>query len=343
MTIKQAYNLNEISIVPSATTDVVSRSQCSTRYIDGNLPLFIAPMCSVIDDNNFKKIKESGFNCIIPRTVDYVKRINFLKQGEWVAFGLREAEYISSNFENYFDTCTIKICIDQANGHMKKLLDVCKSLSSKRSDRIKIEIMTGNIANPESCKYYEGAGINYIRIGIGSGNVCTTSLQTGIHYPMASLIYDCRKVIDDNNLNIKLVADGGFENISQIIKALALGADYCMIGKIAAGFKESCGARGGVYCEYFGMSTQKAQILINEASLFKESDFHPKHSEGKVDKVNVICTANEWVSSFEHALKSAMSYTNRSDINEFIGSTKYPVKKHEFVIMSPVNKQFNDF
>ena len=61
---------------------------------------------------------------------------------------------------------------------------------------------------------------------------CTTSANASIHYPMASLIYECNRIKQDNAYDCKIVADGGFKNFADIIKALALGADYVMLGGI---------------------------------------------------------------------------------------------------------------
>ena len=80
----------------------------------------------------------------------------------------------------------LKICIDLANGHMKVLLNLVKSIKEKYGDKIKI--MTGNIANPKTYKSYEEAGVDYCRCSVGTGAGCITSSLTAIHYPIFSLL-----------------------------------------------------------------------------------------------------------------------------------------------------------
>jgi methylmalonyl-CoA mutase cobalamin-binding subunit len=233
-----------------------------------------------------------------------------------------------------FYNTVMKVCIDQANGHMQELLSVCRKFKDEFGD--KVLIMTGNVANPETYREYAKAGIDYIRLGIGTGNICTTSVQTGVHYPMASLIIDTYRVkkdiIDrggDDEWGYKLpkiIADGGFKSISQIIKALALGADYVMLGEIIAKSDEACEPLNDVYVrEYYGMSTEKAQFMINESSAFKKENFEPKHTEGIHKFIQVEYPINEWLKDFTHALRSSMSYLNIRDISLLMGNVDWEV------------------
>lgn len=168
---------------------------------------------------------------------------------------------------------------------------------------------------------------------------CTTSVQTGMHYPMGSLLIKLKEEKDFIKKAIelkanyksvpKIVADGGFKNIKQCVTALALGADFVMLGEILAKSEEACGQTIEGSCdnikdrEYFGMSTEKAQILVNNASLFKVEDFTPKHSEGQVKWVSVDYTLKEWEQDFEHALRSSMSYAGAKNLDEFIGRVNW--------------------
>ena len=246
--------------------------------------------------------------------------------------------YIYENLELQHFTVdkTIRLCIDQANGHMESLLKVCRDLKLRFSTNIKI--MTGNIANPYSYREYAKAGVDYVRAGIGGGNVCTTSVQTGIHYPMGSLLIKLNEERDYVKKSIelgarymstpKIIADGGFKRIDQCVKALALGADFVMLGEILAKSKEACGqilpaVGNDVFREYFGMSTGRAQRIVNDASLFKVDNFVPKHSEGQIKSVPVEYNLYDWLGDFEHALKSSMSYAGARLLKEYIGKVNW--------------------
>jgi hypothetical protein len=298
-------------------------------------------MASVVDKTNVKTLEAYGINVIVPRSVAWSDRVNFIKNGNWVAVGFKEAQLILENLK--IDSGKVRLCIDQADGHMKSLLDLCKNLKDKFGDRIKI--MTGNIANPVTYKRYAEAGIDYVRVGIGSGNVCTTTDQTGMHYPMGSLLIKLKNEKEKVKTSIststaspyksvpKIIADGGFNTVRQCVTAIALGADFVMLGKIIAKSEEACGTilhkatkRNKAIREYFGMSTEKAQILINDASILKQDNFIPKHTEGLVASVLVEYKLNDWLGDFEHALRSSMSYAGARNLEQYIGKVNWEVR-----------------
>lgn len=371
------YSLDEICLVPGRTSKVSSRSECEI-YKSDKLPLYVAPMASLIDAKNIDDFETCGFNTILPRTLDLELRMEMLSQGYTVAFGLKEAEHIFNrlgvlkvnNQLNYKP----HICIDQANGHMDDLLNLCRRFKELLG-RHGVWIMTGNIANPGAYYEYAKVGIDAVRIGIGTGSACTTSIQTGIHYPMGSLIVNCCHAkfeveeqinidygdsykpwavadsLNDMNSDIseyksvpKIIADGGFKTIDQIIKALALGADYVMLGEIIAQSKEACGETkwtllDGVHCDarlYYGMSTAKAQEDINNTSSI-QNDI--KHSEGICKWVPVKYSINDWKESFEHGLKSAMSYTGASNLDEFISHVQWDTMSPSTIFEYKQNKK----
>lgn len=337
------YSLDEICLTPAAVTKVEHRSDVNVLTNKNNFPIFTAPMASITDYFNYETLKNNRLNVIVPRSVDFGLRLELLKAGEWVAVGFKEAQYIYEQLELQHFTVDeyrkIRLCIDQANGHMESLLNLCKDLKERFGNNIKL--MTGNIANPYAYKQYAAVGIDYIRVGIGGGNVCTTSVQTGMHYPMGSLLIKLKdeKDLVKTAINLgakyksvpKIIADGGFKRIDQCVKALALGADFIMLGEIIAKSEEACGETRKSFDgfkditerEYFGMSTEKAQILVNNASLYPVDNFVPKHTEGQIKWVKVSYRLNEWLGDFEHALRSSMSYAGAKTLDEFRTKTQY--------------------
>lgn len=332
------YSLDEICLIPAAVSRIEHRGDVNVFTNKNNYPIFTAPMASIVDASNVNTLKDNKLNVIVPRSVAWKDRMTLFHQGEWVAVGFKEAQFILENADDYMPSKinTLRLCIDQANGHMESLLKLCKNLKLKFGKRIKI--MTGNIANPFVYRDYAKSGVDYIRAGIGGGNVCTTSVQTGMHYPMGSLLI---KLNEERNhvktaikngakyLSIpKIIADGGFKRIDQCVKALALGADFVMLGEILAKSEEACGqiiptCDFVTYREYFGMSTERAQIIVNNASLFKVDNFVPKHTEGQIKEVEVSYKLSDWLGDFEHALKSSMSYAGVRILNHYIGEANY--------------------
>lgn len=343
---KEKFDFNDILIMPSIKTDV------NSRYRDVNLgdklPLFTAPMDSVVNLDNFELFLNHGINVTLPRTIKYVDYINYIFDSKnikndyshvFFSFGLEEVvDYYKNNFADIHPNANI--LIDVANGHMQKIVDVCREIKRLRPD---IRIMVGNIANPETYEWYlKNNCVDYIRIGIGNGNGCLTTKQSGVGYPMGSLIHEIRQVKDDyiqknpdkvNNLPA-IVADGGMKEYSDIIKALALGADYVMVGSIFNKTLESCADSYlfGVklnknLAEYFfnngfpvkkyfrGMSTKQAQKAMGKTTF--------KTSEGVVRFRRVEYKLSGWVENFEHYLRNMMSYVNANTLDKFIGKCDF--------------------
>lgn len=252
------YSFCDLQIKPARTTSIVSRKECNARYGD-MLPLFTAPMDSVVDDKNYQIYKNSGINVIIHRDVNFEKRLELTKLGEWCAYTLSEFERVFCNetTEIYDNVETVHALIDLANGHMEKIFTLAKAAKKLAKEKnVKLVLMSGNIANPETYRDYCEAGIDYVRCSIGTGSMCLTSANLSVGMSNASLIDEMyhikQELITDVTTHYyenkhseyftytKIVADGGIKNYSDAIVALACGADYVMVGGIFASFLESC-------------------------------------------------------------------------------------------------------
>ena len=365
---KKGYSYNDITIIPEVISDVSSRQECDP-FIRNNskekdlLPIFASPMASVISDNNYEEFLNNKIMPIIPRNIPLETRIELMEKELWVALSLKEFEklFIEQSFvrlqKKYY------ICVDIANGHMKSLYDKCKKAKDLSDiNNYVLTIMTGNIANPETyewiCRFNEKHNkriIDYIRVGIGGGSGCITTSNVSIHYPQASLIDECYKVTKRYFLKEcpYIVADGGIRNYDHVIKALALGANYVMIGSLFAQCIESSGLKydyigkdfhfdawekeslrmdergewygklkllkdektiGKLDVKFFGMASADGQKSI--------SGEKTKTSEGITKYLSVKYTLNGWVENMISYLRSAMSYTNCKLLDSFIGKPK---------------------
>ncbi len=317
---KELYDLDDLTIIPSVISSIEHRRDCNC-YINNTLPLFTAPMNCVVNVENAHKFEQLGINVIIPQGVSLEKRIE-LCTTYFVAVNLSELEneILTLDLE---DRKQIKICVDIANGHMQKLLDLCKQVKTKFGPQIKL--MAGNIANPLTYLKYANVGIDYVRVSIGNGGACLTSVQTGVNYPMGSLLAEIKLIKNELGPGAPyIVADGGFNSYSRIIKALALGADYVMCGKIFAQSMEACGPTTRIgnktFRDYYGMSTKRAQKELGKVKLHT--------SEGTDKKVEVLYNLSTWVENFIDYLQSAMSYCNSPDLETFQQSVLQPISSH---------------
>ena len=325
------YGYNDISIVPAKISYINHRSEVNPYYDNNKLPIFTAPMSSIIMLDNINKY--SKINVVIPRSFSLKNRIEcFLPLEYFTSFSISETEDLIRNKLVYKNP--INICIDVANGHMKNLYDLIGAFKYFYPNS---KIMTGNIANPETLKMAIKSGVDYIRIGIGSGAGCITSSNTAIHYPMVSLINDCYKYKKQWNLNIKLIADGGIRNYNDVIKALALGADYVMIGGL---FAECMDSNKDLYIQ-----SNRNYVKANDEDLQKEdtqlyhkfygmaskegmNDLHlKKHTAEGICKYIPIKydSIDQWSENMADYLRSARSYCNVKALQNFIGTPRVTI------------------
>lgn len=302
---KTLYSLSDITIIPAVQTDIKSRSECSPfrKSLFGiTYPLITAPM-DFITPENAHLFEEENIITIIPRTVDFHVRVRLMGHS-FCAFSLNECkEMIGSDivFPVYQN-----ILIDIANGMMKEELEVGKALKTFFGDNCRL--MGGNIGNPATYLLYDAAGFDFLRVGIGDGAGCLTSKQLGVSYPYASLISEISELKYRFHSHCKIIADGGMNSYSDIIKCLALGADYVMCGKLLAQAALE-GENIGDEFIYRGMSTKSAQKDMGSTKL--------KTAEGRTLHLTKQYTLKGWVENFDSYLRSAMSYCDARDLVEF--------------------------
>ena len=307
---KQLYSLKDVAIMPAAISEIIHRSECNPYYADGKLPIFTAPMPCVVDSATYGKFEKNGINAILPRTENIGFRLSICGK-QWCAFSLNE-------FEKYFieetvDKGNLYILIDIANGNMKRLYVASKTAKEYYGDRLKL--MVGNVANPETFKKFCEIGVDYVRCSVGSGQACTTSTNLGILYPMASLIDECFQIKEENGYITKIVADGGISSYRRMIKSLALGADYVMLGSVlnkcidSAGQLVNLNVEGKLYKEFYGMASEKGMRLLGKTGT----------PEGKIIYNECGGTIESFTNEFIDYLRSAMSYCNIRDIEYFVG------------------------
>lgn len=364
---KTGYELSDINIVQAPVSYIEHRSECDTMIeMCGRKvhPVIVAPMAAVTDENNYKVWLDNNFICVVPRTVDFEKRLEICKE-TFCSFSLDEAQsiYLESKIVDLFiNKEKFYVCVDIAQGTMNRLYEICKKLKFVYGNNI--EIMTGNVATPEAYDYYADAGIDYMRLSIGTGSRCTTSCNVGIHYPVATLIDDIEAKRKEWEIYYsskgkpvtKIIVDGGISNFDDIQKCLALGAFAVMNGSSFAKAEEACGEvrylndecedwdeglsyeeyeeiketcsawmEREPYREYYGMSTKRAQKECGNVC--------SKTSEGIVRLVKVEYPIAKWADNMRSYIASAMSYCDAKTIDEFRVKT-------ELIINLSGDKQF---
>ena len=328
------YDFDDLLIEPAILSSIISRNEINPKNDDGFLPLFTAPMDTVISENNFHIFQQNNIRPILPRIAN--PDDTWYDTNIFLSYSLQDFEKIFLKKKIEVENGKkLKVLIDVANGHMLNLFNLSQSAKKMYGDTMLL--MIGNVANPDTFEEYCKIGVDLVRIGIGNGNGCLTTVQTGVGYPMASLIEECYEMKKFGNYSTEIVADGGFKKYSDIIKALALGANYVMLGSVLNKCLESAGEttkeNGEVVNQFSeetrkmfhveiplfktfrGMSTKEVQKSWGKADLTT--------SEGVVRRHNVEYTLEGWVKNFEDYLKSAMSYTGKKELRDFIGGVQY--------------------
>ena len=340
------FDFNDIVLVPAESSKISSRSECEVtdefEYRDREfLPLMAAPMDTVVCEKNYRNYINADIIPCLPRGMADKHLVGNLFYFQ--SFGLTEVEksielYKNNKYELAFSDNDAfynfpNILIDIANGHMSKLVDLVKEIKFHWPDII---LMVGNVANPETFAKLGLAGADYVRCSIGTGAGCTTAANVSINYPMGSLITECKRQKQKYGelYHTKIVADGGMRNYSDIIKALALGADFVMIGSL---FNKSMESSGFNYCygirlnhrisealwrwgfpikkKYRGMSTKAVQRSWGKSTLVT--------AEGITKYQKVEYSLSQWVENFKDYLRSAMSYCDAKNLDDFRGYAQY--------------------
>jgi IMP dehydrogenase len=177
------------------------------------------------------------------------------------------------------------IAVDTAHGASKNVVEVVKWAKKQFKDLV---IIAGNVATEEGARVLCEAGSDAIKVGMGSGSICTTRIVAGVGLPQFTAIQSCAPVT--KKFGKSLIADGGIKYSGDIVKALAAGADVVMIGSLLAGTDEAPGEtvyyQGRTYKVYRGMGSLEAMREGNRdrygQSGVEDRDLIPEGIEGMV-------------------------------------------------------------
>jgi GMP reductase len=212
------------------------------------------------------------------------------------------------------------ICIDVANGYCRSFKKFINDFRKDFKDKI---IIAGNVVtSDQACKIID-AGADIVKIGIGSGSVCTTRKITGIGYPQFSAIMEIQK--DVHSIGGFLMSDGGCQVPGDICKAFAAGADFVMLGGILAGHEECVHSNEDCHMTFYGMSSDHAM----KSHYGQIAEY--RASEGKVVKVNSRGSVSVTLKEILGGMRSCCTYLNCENIEKMPHNSKFVI----------VNRQLN--
>jgi IMP dehydrogenase len=197
-------------------------------------------------------------------------------------------------------------CVDVAHAHAKYVGKTLKALRKMLGTRC---IMAGNVATYAGADYLASCGADIIKAGIGGGSVCSTRIKTGFGIPMLTCIQDCART------DRSIVADGGIRTSGDIVKALAFGADFVMIGGILSGSQPTPGEvitkpDGSRVKQYRGMASREAQ----EDFLGQMQEW--KTAEGVATEVPYHEEHDAIIADIIGGLRSGLTYAGADSVSE---------------------------
>lgn len=211
--------------------------------------------------------------------------------------------------------------IDTAQGDSKFAITALENLKSEFPD---LDVVVGNISNPESARLLVAAGADGIKVGQGPGSICTTRVETGIGTPQVTAVYECARAIRGSG--VPICADGGIVNRGDIPVAIAAGGDSVMMGGRLAGTKESPGEiiqkpNGAQVKVYRGMGSPSA--LKESAAARERYGSDDPLAEGVETEVPFRGSVVDVVKKDEKALRKGMSYTGAATVKDHQQDTNF--------------------
>ncbi|MGD8497193.1 MAG: IMP dehydrogenase [Gemmatimonadales bacterium] len=213
------------------------------------------------------------------------------------------------------------IVVDTAHGHSEGVLQAVARVREVLPD---VQLVAGNIASTEGARALVERGVDGVKVGVGPGSICTTRVVTGVGVPQITAVIDAVA----GAAGVPVIADGGIKQSGDIVKALAAGADSCMLGSMLAGTEESPGEafllEGRRFKVIRGMGSLSAMEEGSADRYFQESTDRrklvPEGIEGRVPyKGPVADTLYQLVGG----LRSGMGYCGVADVEELKTDTEF--------------------
>ena len=204
------------------------------------------------------------------------------------------------------------IVVDSAHGHSANVLRVVRMVKDKFPD---LQVIAGNVATGAGAKALIEAGADCVKIGIGPGSICTTRVVAGIGVPQITAVMDCYEAAKESG--IPIIADGGIKYSGDMTKAIAAGANVCMLGSMLAGCDESPGDfelyQGRKYKVYRGMGSLAAMENGSKDRYF-QTNAKKLVPEGVEGRVAYKGTVEDTIFQMMGGLRSGMGYCGAKDI-----------------------------
>jgi len=313
MKIRDTLSYDDVLLSPKYS-EIKSRKQInigsSFNNAEFSLPIISAPMDTVTEAAMAVAMHEAGGLGIIHRynTIDKQCRMvhNAISAGaQNVGAAIGVSDDCLDRALALHNAGAKIICIDVAHGHHSLVRRTLENLKNIFDDTM--HVMAGNVATVEAFNDLADWGADSVRIGIGGGSICSTRIQTGHGIPTLQSIFDCAQ----SDRDALLIADGGIKTSGDIVKSLAAGADFVIVGSLLSGTTETPGEvlyiRGEKYKSYRGMASEEAQKDWRGAASSLEGISTHVPYRGEATKV---------LARLERGIRSGFSYSGAKNLTE---------------------------
>lgn len=234
---------------------------------------------------------------------------------------------------------TPNICLDVANGYTEQFVKTATHIRKLFPETV---IMAGNVVTPEMTEELIIHGkVDIVKVGIGSGSVCTTRLKTGVGYPQLSAIMECADAA--HGLGGHICSDGGCKVVGDICKAFGANADFVMLGSMFAGCDECEGewkyeylAGVGTAAEFwqpidYNNNNPKRKISLKYYGMSSKDAMNKHHNgvanyrtaEGKSVIVPYKGCAKDIIQDIYGGIRSSCTYIGVNNIKDFGKKTTF--------------------
>tara|TARA_R110002020_G_scaffold109500_2_gene253391 strand:- start:2481 stop:3491 length:1011 start_codon:yes stop_codon:yes gene_type:complete len=311
---RTALSFDDVLLVPQYS-DVQTRSNIEIKQElkkvgTYSLPIISSPMDTITGEAMAMAMNESGGTAILHRynNIDEQSRMvmNLTSKGLSIGAAIGIGDDCIERALALTRAGVTFLCIDVAHGHHSKVQKALKELRHVIGEEM--HIMAGNVATLEAFNDLADWGADSIRVGIGGGSICSTRIQTGHGMPTLQSIMDCAQ----SDRDATLIADGGIRTSGDIVKALAAGADFVMLGSLLAGTDETPGividTRDGRKKVYRGMASRQAQWKWRNRVSSVEGISHTVPLKGP---------AAEVLEELRIGIRSGISYSGATNVTSF--------------------------
>lgn len=313
----KAFTYDDILLVPSynhwESRKIVDISmKCKAGKLSLELPLMTSNMDTITETEMANFIGSKGGIGVLHRFMPIEANVCVFRDCQSPAFvSIGCADSDLERAEALRDAGADLFCVDVAHAHARYVGRTLKRIREIIGDEACV--MVGNVATYAGADYLASCGADIIKVGIGGGSVCTTRIKTGFGVPNLTAIKNCARV------DRSIVADGGIRTPGDIVKALAFGADFVMVGSMLAGTRptpgpvtsrvDECGKEVRVK-SYRGMASSDVQ-----------KEYHGgvaewKTAEGIATEVPYRENENEILADIIGGLRSGLTYGGAATIKE---------------------------